>query len=43
MCGFWVLRTILQFVWLRIDHPVVHVLTSMFMAGVGLFAWPLLE
>jgi hypothetical protein len=43
MSGFWVLRTALQFVWLRVNHPFVHALTAVFAAGAALFAWPLFQ
>lgn len=41
MSLFWVGRTIEQFVFLRIDHPLVHGLTALFVAGAVLFALPL--
>ncbi len=41
MSLFWVGRTIEQFVFLRIDHPLVHALTVLFVAGAVLFAAPL--
>jgi hypothetical protein len=43
MAGFWVLRLIGQFIWLRINHPMVHVLTVLFALGAILFALPLLD
>jgi hypothetical protein len=42
MSLFWAGRTIEQFVFLRIDHPLVHLLTALFVAGAVLFALPLL-
>lgn len=42
MATFWIARTIEQFVFVRIDHPLVHVLTASFVLGAALFAWPLL-
>jgi hypothetical protein len=42
MSLFWVGRTIEQFVFLRVDHPLVHALTALFVVGAALFAWPLL-
>ena len=42
MAGFWVLRVVGQFIWLRINHPMVHVLTGLFVLGAILFALPLL-
>lgn len=41
MSLFWVGRTIGQFVFLRINHPLVHVLTVLFVLGAILFALPL--
>ena len=43
MSGFWVLRLIGQSIWLRINHPMVHVLTALFALGAVLFALPLLD
>ncbi|UHQ22419.1 hypothetical protein LVB77_17395 [Lysobacter sp. 5GHs7-4] len=42
MSLFWVGRTIEQFVFLRINRPLVHVLTALFVLGAVLFAMPLL-
>ncbi len=42
MSLFWVGRTIEQFVFLRINRPIVHVLTALFVLGALLFALPLL-
>lgn len=41
MSLFWVGRTIEQFVFLRINRPMVHVLTALFVIGAILFALPL--
>lgn len=41
MSLFWVGRTIEQFVFLRINHALVHALTAMFVLGAVLFAMPL--
>lgn len=37
MAGFWWLRLVLQFVWLRLHHPLVHVLSVTFLVGGVLF------
>ncbi|WP_202844258.1 hypothetical protein [Luteimonas saliphila] len=42
MALFWAIRTVAQFVWLRVRHPLVHALTVSFVIGAALFAWPLL-
>ncbi|GAB3515283.1 hypothetical protein [Pseudoxanthomonas daejeonensis] len=42
MLLFWVGRTVEQFVFLRINRPIVHILTALFVLGAVLFAWPLL-
>ncbi|HET6397030.1 MAG TPA: hypothetical protein VFF91_09365 [Pseudoxanthomonas sp.] len=42
MALFWAGRTIEQFVFLRINHPLVHALTVLFVLGTVLFALPLL-
>jgi hypothetical protein len=42
MSLFWVGRTIEQFVFLRINRPLVHALTALFVLGALLFALPLL-
>ena len=39
MAGFWLLRLALQFVWLRLNHPLVHGLSLLFAAGAALFVW----
>lgn len=41
MSLFWVGRTIEQFVFLRINRLVVHVLTALFVLGAVIFAVPL--
>jgi hypothetical protein len=41
MSLFWVGRTIEQFVFLRVNKPLVHVLTASFVIGAVLFALPL--
>ena len=38
MAGFWTLRLALQFVWLRVHHPLVHGLSVAFAAGAVMFA-----
>lgn len=42
MSLFWVIRLAVQFVWLRVNHPFVHVLNVLFVAGAVLFALPVL-
>lgn len=42
MSGFWIVRLIQQAVFLRVNHPLVHVLSVVFALGAVLFAWPLL-
>lgn len=42
MSLFWVGRTIEQFVFLRINKPLVHGLTALFVIGAILFALPVL-
>ncbi|WP_101924903.1 MULTISPECIES: hypothetical protein [Luteimonas] len=37
MAGFWWLRLVLQFVWLRVHHPRVHMLSAAFLVGAMLF------
>ncbi|MGO3126577.1 MAG: hypothetical protein ACTIJY_00745 [Luteimonas sp.] len=37
MAGFWWLRLVLQFVWLRLRHPLVHALSAAFLIGAVLF------
>lgn len=41
MALFWIGRTIEQFVFLRVNHPLVHVLTALFVGGAILFVLPL--
>lgn len=41
MSLFWGVRVIGQFVWLRVNRPLVHVLTVVFALGAILFALPL--
>jgi hypothetical protein len=43
MSLFWVGRTIEQFVFLRVNKLLVHVLTALFMIGAVLFASPVLS
>lgn len=38
---FWLGRTVEQFIFLKINHPMVHVLTFLFIIGTVLFALPL--
>lgn len=42
MLLFWVGRTVEQFVFLRVNRPLVHALTALFVLGAVLFALPLL-
>ena len=42
MSGFWIVRLILQFVFLRMHHPLVHALSALFALGAFLFALPVL-
>lgn len=37
MAGFWWLRLVLQRVWLRLPHPLVHALSGLFLVGALLF------
>ncbi len=39
---FWLSRFVEQFVYVRIDHPMVHLLTYLFLIGAILFAVPVL-
>ncbi len=41
MSAFWLVRLAGQFVWLRLHHPLVHVLSLLFALGAVLFALPL--
>lgn len=43
MSGFWVLRLVQQFVFLRVKHPLVHMLSVLFALGAALFALPILQ
>jgi hypothetical protein len=43
MSLFWLGRTVEQFVFLRINRPMLHVLTALFVIGAILFALPLLQ
>ena len=43
MSGFWIVRLILQFVFLRMHHPLVHALSALFALGAFLFALPVLR
>ncbi len=38
MSGFWTLRLATQFVWLRVNHPLVHALSLAFALGAIVFA-----
>lgn len=38
MAAFWWLRLALQFVWLRLAHPLVHALSVLFASGALLFS-----
>ena len=40
MSLFWLGRTIEQFIFLKVDHPLVHLLTYIFLIGAILFAMP---
>jgi hypothetical protein len=42
MSLFWVVRLLSQFIWLRINRPLVHALSALFALGALLFAMPLL-
>lgn len=42
MVLFWTGRTIEQFIFLRVNRPMVHALTALFVLGAVLFALPLL-
>ena len=43
MSGFWLLRLIQQFVFLRVKHPLVHGLSVLFALGAALFALPIVR
>ncbi|HLV24061.1 MAG TPA: hypothetical protein VKY36_04715 [Moheibacter sp.] len=38
---FWLLRTLQQFIFLKKNHYIIHILTVVFMLGIILFALPL--
>lgn len=38
---FWFIRTLQQFIFLRVNHYKVHILTAIFLAGTVLFALPI--
>ena len=42
MSIFWLGRAIEQFIFLKIDHPMVHLMTYLFLIGALLFAAPIL-
>lgn len=42
MSLFWLGRMIEQFIFLKVDHPMVHLLTYLFIIGALLFAIPVL-
>lgn len=39
---FWAGRTIEQFIFLKVDHPMVHLLTYIFILGAIMFAVPVI-
>ncbi|KAF1686107.1 hypothetical protein B1992_09190 [Pseudoxanthomonas broegbernensis] len=41
MVLFWIGRALEQFIFLRVNRPLVHVLTALFVLGAALFALPL--
>ena len=41
MSLFWIIRLAGQLVWLRFNHPGLHVLSLLFATGAAAFAWPL--
>ena len=43
MAGFWLGRLLEQFVFLRVNRPLVHLLSAAFALGIVLFAWPALR
>ncbi|MEQ1512276.1 MAG: hypothetical protein ABL934_06295 [Lysobacteraceae bacterium] len=43
MSGFWAVRLIQQFVFLRMNHPLVHALSVLFALGAVLFALPVVR
>lgn len=42
MSLFWLGRTVEQFIFLKIDHPMAHLLTYLFIIGAIMFAIPVL-
>lgn len=38
MALFWIVRVVVQCVWLRVSRPMVHVLTALFVLGAALCA-----
>lgn len=42
MAAFWLVRLAGQWIWLRMNHPLVHALSALFALGAVLFALPLL-
>ncbi len=42
MSLFWIGRTVEQFIFLRLEHPMVHLLTYLFILGAIIFAIPLI-
>ncbi len=42
MSGFWLVRLVGQWIWLRFNHAGLHLLNVLFAIGAALFAWPLL-
>ncbi|MBK8829276.1 MAG: hypothetical protein IPN60_00180 [Saprospiraceae bacterium] len=40
MSLFWLGRTVEQFIFIKVDHPLVHLLTYIFLIGAILFAMP---
>lgn len=42
MSVFWLIRTIQQFIFLKINHPMVHLLTYILILGVLIFAIPVI-
>ena len=42
MSIFWLTRTIEQFIFLKVNHPLVHLLTYLFLVGAILFLIPVI-
>ncbi|MDX1960674.1 MAG: hypothetical protein SFU98_19030 [Leptospiraceae bacterium] len=40
---FWLIRTIQQFIFLRANHYLIHILTLVFILGTILFSFPVLS